>query len=109
MDDLSCTIYLRPNAPPNDMKEFIARLTGGAVIIQRTVQTDALQIDVFQNKQGTSMTEDFVLWPFYLEVESAAASVTRDAFIDGLRALLQGLRENHVDAIPACDFEDELA
>lgn len=89
------------------MEQFIARLLGGAATL-RTAESDTLRVDVFQNKNGTSLTEDFVLWPFYLEVEPAAVSVTRSRFISELRAFLLVLRENQVDAIPACEFEDEL-
>jgi hypothetical protein len=80
----------------------------GGTIALRTVQIDTLVIDVFQNSQGDSLTEDFVQWPFYLEVGPGEGSLSRGRFIAELRALLQRLRDSEVDAVPACDFEDEL-
>jgi hypothetical protein len=108
VDDLYCKIYLRPVTPPNDLEDYLARVVGGTRDV-RTIQNDSLIVDVFQNEGGTSLTEDFVLWPAYLEVEPAEASAGRAAFIDAVKVLLQSLRVNEIDAVAACDFEDELA
>jgi hypothetical protein len=108
MEDLWCKIYLRPKVPPNDLRDVIAQLVSGSPTNVRSVETRTLSIDVMQNRAGSYVSDDFVEWPFHLDIEPANAEVGRPEFVSEVRALLQGLHERTVDAVPACSFEDEL-
>jgi hypothetical protein len=48
-----------------------------------------------------------VLWPFYLDIEPMNAQDV-EGYVRAIGDLLQALRQSGVDAVPSCDFEDDL-
>src|SRR5690606_12348537 len=89
---------------------LIAHVTGGLVHL-RTVSSTRLEIDVVRNDEFDAVRKQnvngFLFYPYYLDVE-ARSGVEREQYIDAVRELLQSLWRASADAVPACDFEDEL-
>lgn len=109
-DDLYCKIYLKPLAPVERVRLQIANLTGGSLNI-RTVTTADLVIDIFEQREtdGADRNDNFLKWPYYLEVElNVEKDMGKVHFIAEIKELLSKLRRSDFSVVPSCDFEDEL-
>jgi len=106
--DLYCKVYLKTEVAPGELKALMSDVLG-AVFEGRTVCTGDLLIDLFENK-GATESDRVVCWPYYLEVEPAdAEAVQFERFVVSIASLLKVLRLNGVQAVPSCDFEEQLA
>ncbi|RZJ97159.1 MAG: hypothetical protein EON88_03900 [Brevundimonas sp.] len=103
-DDLYCKVYAIGPATNVAMREVLTTVAGGTFEL-RTLETGSLIIDLIETAGGDAA--DFANWPFQLEID-AQPGVGRDDFIAAIRALLDGLRARAVQAVPSCDFEDQL-
>ena len=108
-EDLYCKIYLDGGSDVHVVKALVVEITRGS-LEGRTVGAHGLLIDVFENKQVPGVVaarDDFVHWPFYLEVE-ASHGVKFDEYLASLASLLIELRSNGLRVVPSCDFETQL-
>jgi hypothetical protein len=103
-DDLYCKVYLKGPPSLEAMRTVLTGVTGVA-FDRRTLTTGPLIIDLLANVDGSG--EDFVTWPFYLEID-ATTGAEAAPFIAEIRRLLTGLQAASVQTVPSCDFEDQL-
>lgn len=109
-DDLYCKVYLQSDIATKAMQTLIATILEGR-IDGRTIESKNLQVDLFENRfvGQPASAEDFVRWPFYLEIGTVSANeVKLDAFVIEIAALLRRLRETGVRSMASCDFEEQL-
>ena len=108
--DPYCKVYLRGSgagaASIETMRAAVGEAAGGGRFAHGTLRTDRLLIQLIANTDGRGQT-DFIGWPFYLEIDAVQATTSED-FIAAIRAFLSGLGALGVDAVPSCDFEDQL-
>ena len=111
MSDSYCKVYLDSGLGTTEIKTLVRSIVGGS-IDGRTVDVDGVHFDVFENRPfgRTLSLDDFVRWPFYLEIEPSGDNAGKaDEFVSLIVLLLVGLRENGVRAVASCDFEERLA
>lgn len=72
-----------------------------------TILTEAITVDVRKNDDYSAGSHNFVYWPYYLDV-SRAESASDEAMRDAVSRILQVLWGRDVNAVAACEFEDEL-
>jgi len=92
----------------DDLATEVARLIHG----ERDgwdVEGPICEASVRRNKRADKANpDDFINFPYYIDVEPANAEVAGDCYMATVGALLQGLWALGYDAVAACDFEDEL-
>ena len=111
-NDLYCKVYLKSEADLSGLKALMSEILN-AGFEGRTVCADHLQIDVFENRGAVLSSDESdraVCWPYYLEIEPADTEVAQpERFVVSIATILKALRLNGVQAVPSCDFEDQLA
>ena len=58
------------------------------------------------NKEFDRDSSDFLYWPFFIEVVQICDSF--DSYVMGLRKFMHFLRENDIQVVASCDFEELL-
>ena len=108
--DLYCKVYVAGAPDIAALKALVAD-TAGTAVERRTVRTALLEVDVFDQSRHVPAEagDDFVRWPYYLEIEAADDQVTFDAFLAAIAGLLNGLRTRGLRVMASCDFEEQLA
>ncbi len=108
-NELYCKIYLDSDQAHDAVIASIRDAVSGNVT-RRTISSTTLQIDVVESEDFDSANrsgDDRFLFYRYLDIEPRPG-VSRLAYVASVQGLLRRLRELVVDAVPACDFEDEL-
>jgi hypothetical protein len=100
-DDLYCKVYLTGVADRQRLEVALAQASKGVA---------GLSIDIFSNRHDPPLTpDDFVRWPFYLEIEPADPQASSfDAFLAALASVLTALRAQGLRTVASCDFETAL-
>lgn len=108
-DDLYCKVYLDATFSVASVRELMATLTEGT-LKGRSIFSKELMIDVFENKTKSAdyPPNDFVQWPFYLEIEPSGDNISFDTYLSALASVLRGLQAQDIRVTPSCDFEDQL-
>ncbi|WP_395649935.1 hypothetical protein [Brevundimonas sp.] len=107
--DLYCKVYLTGpdrEATRNAIRAALIVAVGGR-FEHRTLRVDGLLIDLIPNTDGRGET-DFIGWLLYLEITAEPGHADADAFVASIRRLLGGLRDQAIQVVPSCDFEDQL-
>ncbi len=108
--DLYCKVYVDGNVSHASLITLISTLLDGRVE-RRSVSGTYFVADVFVNKQAKFIAEpdDFVEWPFYLEIEpDNAQNIDPQLYLNSLASLLSALNAKGLKVVPACGFENEL-
>lgn len=108
-EDLYCKVYLDAPGNTDELKKIVAEASRGS-LTGRSVTTDVLQIDIFENIANTAHggMNGFVTWPYYLEIEPIDSAVDGRAYIASLAELVRELKLMCCGVMPSCDFEDQL-
>lgn len=111
-NDLYCKVYLKSEIDLGGMKTLLSEVLS-AGFEGRTVCIGDLLIDIFENKVATLISDESdraVYWPYYLEIEPTDTEVAQpEQFVASIATLLKVLRLKGIQAVPSCDFEDQLA
>jgi len=108
--DLYCKVYIDGNVSHASLITLISMLLDGKVE-RRSVSSTYFVADVFVNKHAKFIAEpnDFVEWPFYLEIEpDNAQTIDPQLYLNSLASLLSALNAKGLKVVPSCDFENEL-
>jgi len=99
--DISCT--------RGELKDTIAKITKGEKDSFRTIETEFGEIDVNENEYFYSKDKDgsFIYYKFFLDIEPNETTIESD-YISNVFKIMQYFKSHKIDAVPACDFEDEL-
>lgn len=106
-EGISCKIYLVADIKPKEFGMTIAEIVGASYKLG-SIEIGSLSIDTTYDKFGRFDSDDFVEWPFFIDVYAANEAIARETYISAVRKILSDLRANGFRAVPACDFEDEL-
>jgi hypothetical protein len=108
---LYCKIFVDARLSEKELTAVITRLLGGR-LRNFTVEAPVVEVDVRTNDavmQVPGEAPSFVNFPFYLDVEpSPERSASREDYVCAVSGLLRGLWDLGLDAVAACQFEDEL-
>ena len=105
-------IFINTSLARDELIAIMARIVDGQ-ITRRTIEGAGLIIDVIKNEDfnqelAVRGTDEFIRFPFYLDVEPQHSGMPDSAFKEAIRRLLSGLREAGLMFVTAADFEDEL-
>ena len=111
-DDLYCKIYLDTSLSKENLLQHIANFVKGDVFL-RTVENNLMGIAVVVNEDCDSKLKlkkgGFIYYPYYLEIDPTdAGEENHHIYITSISELLKFLWRICTDAIPACDYEQQL-
>ena len=102
-----CKIFLN-GLDREAAQRAVVRLLDGTPQRFFSIQSEFVHVDVRRNDDhDPSRLDDFLFWPIYLDV-MRRPNASNESVRASVSALLRGLWQGDVDAVPACDFEDEL-
>jgi hypothetical protein len=113
--DLYCKIFVDLTQEYKETENIVALLSQGQKAPFGTIHTIFAQIDIRRNDDYKTPIElrsgdpndSFLYWKFFLDVEPNDET-ERTPYISGISNLLQAFWRKGINAIAACDFEDEL-
>ena len=76
------------------------------------MQNNFFKMELIKNKDSKYngsdilLWPDFLFWPYFIEIERLCDSF--DDFVKQLKAFMHFLRENDIQVVASCDFEDLL-
>lgn len=109
--DFFCRINIQADMPFQEFVAFIARCAGGSSRIN-AVRSQALDISVFENdefdtEKSQTGKDRWLFFRYSLEVDPVAGVAPKD-YVTAIGELLKALWSSRLDAVAACDFEDQL-
>ena len=108
--DLYCKIFVNGAPTREDLLQLVARTVGGTIKFHTVVAAGA-EIDVARNDEDDVLRarepDGFVFYPHYLDV-TAVPGQTPSAQITLVATLLEAFWAAKLDAVAACDFEEDL-
>jgi hypothetical protein len=108
--DLYCKIFVNGAPAREDLIQLVARTVGGTFEFHAVVAAGA-EIYVSHNDEDDALRarepDGFLFYPYYLDV-TAEPGQTRSAQIALVATLLEAFWAAKLDAVAACDFEEEL-
>lgn len=85
-----CKLYIRSSLCLSQVYRILTKILNSK-ITGRTIKTSILIVDVFENKNFCFEAENFVFWPFYLEIE-AIDGVNEEDFIASIQTLIDNIK-----------------
>jgi hypothetical protein len=108
--DLYCKIFVNGAPTREDLLQLVARTVGGTIEFHTAIAAGA-EIYVAHNDEDDALRardpDGFVFYPHYLDV-TAEPGQTPSAQITLVATLLEAFWAAKLDAVAACDFEEEL-
>lgn len=110
-ESLYCKIFVNASLDRQHLIEKIGNSVSGNVQNTR-VTNAATEIDIRTNQDydpeaAREKPDGFVFFRYYLDVDQAPGA-NRPQFVRGISELLEALWACGIEAIAACDFENEL-
>jgi hypothetical protein len=108
--DLYCKIFVNGAPTSDNLLRLVARALGGTIEYHTVIATGA-EIYVAHNDDDDALRarepDGFVFYPHYLDV-TAVPGQTPSAQITLVATLLEAFWAAKLDAVAACEFEEEL-
>jgi hypothetical protein len=109
--DLFCKLFVDAECDKNELVSRLAEITNGAAE-HSSVVTKWCEFNVVRNsdsdeRRTNSEQGGFLYFPFFLEIEPSDG-VEHGVYVTGIGSLLTNLWNSGIQAVAACDFEDEL-
>jgi hypothetical protein len=109
--DLFCRVNIDARLPHNQFVNFLARRVGGTsewnLVSSRELDIIVDENDVFDPAMSVSGEDRWLYFPYTLEIDPIAGVSSQD-YIAAVANLLTSLWSAGMDAVAACEFEDEL-
>ena len=113
--NLYCKMFVNLTQEYKEAEDIVALLSQGQQAPFGAIHTIFAQIDFRRNDDYKTPIElrsgdpnnSFLYWKYFLDIEPNDETETA-TYISGISNLLQAFWEKGIDAIAACDFEDEL-
>ena len=101
-----CRLYTKSEKNHTDLFMFLkSSLFCGSCDFD-IMQNDFFEMDLTINKEFDSASSDFLFWPYFIEVEQICDSF--DNYVMELSRFIHFLRENDIQVVASCDFEELL-
>ncbi|SNX88714.1 hypothetical protein SAMN06272735_9210 [Streptomyces sp. TLI_55] len=98
-----CQIYLR-GGNRESVTALVAATLGASVDDHYTIRTGRMVFEIRDNPDD-GLAADFIGWPFTIE---AQADDSAPVLVEAVAHVLTAFWNRGLDAVAACDFEDEL-
>ena len=98
-----CRIFLRGGSRPV-LTELVAAVLGTQPDDHYTIRQGRTELEIRPNPDA-GLADDFIGWPFNIEAESDEPG---PALVEAVSLILRAAWNCGLDAVAACDFEDEL-
>lgn len=114
-DDLYCKVFVDAPVVQKALVQTIADIVGGTIdpdhVLGNIVNVNLVHFAVIRNedhdKRRARSPGGFVFFRYYIEIY-ALPGQQRESFVRLVATLLEGLWAVGLQAVAACDFEDEL-
>ncbi len=115
-ENLYCKMFIDFNGELGDADDLIAKLAKGSMKFKwKLIETELAELDVRRNDDYKTPKEHrskdpkdaFLFWRYYIDIEPKEGT-NRAAYVSMIAQLLEALWARGVDAVAACEFEDEL-
>jgi len=109
--DLFCRVNVQAEMPFQEFVAFIARCAGGSSHMN-AVTSKALDISIFENDDfdaqlSNTGNDRWLHFRYTLEIDPIKGVSAKD-YVAVIGTLLQSLWSSRIDAVAACDFEEQL-
>ncbi|MFF3967933.1 hypothetical protein ACFYZI_41060 [Streptomyces griseorubiginosus] len=98
-----CQIYLR-GGNRESVTALVAATLGASADDHYTIRSGRMVFEIRPNPDD-GLAEDFIGWPFTIEAE---AENPGPVLVEAVSRVLKAVCNRGLDAVAACDFEDEL-
>jgi hypothetical protein len=109
--DLFCRINVQTQMPFLEFAAFIARCAGGSshmnAIRAKTLDISVFENDDFDAELSRTGADRWLYFRYTLEADPSDGVLPKD-YVAAIGALLNSLWSSRMDAIAACDFEEQL-
>lgn len=88
--------------------QMVADILAGNIDM-RTIETNSVEVDVFQNEYALKATNssDFIFYAYTVEVVNVE-EMPLNVYIDLTSRVMNHLHKNSARVVAACDWEDQL-
>ncbi|MFI8186144.1 hypothetical protein ACIF70_37390 [Actinacidiphila glaucinigra] len=100
-----CQIYVR-GGHRESVTALVAATLGASADDHYTIRSGRMVFEIRLNPDD-GLAEDFIGWPFTIEAE-ADDSDPDPVLVEAVSRMLKAIWHRGLDAVAACDFEDEL-
>lgn len=104
--ELYCKLFIHTKMSIEELFDLVNQHLKGTKTGIRTIRTNLLEFDLRNNNEYCPSSQDFVFWKYYADVETWVSDKIN--YIQCLNSLILFLKNNHIDTIAACNFENEL-
>lgn len=110
-DNLYCKLYLDAMSEKDELYSLLQELTCGKAEPISIIKTACCEMYLGRNKefdinlQNKDRT-DFIYWQYYLDIEPTNSE--QEEYIKEIAALILKLKKININAVPSCDFEEEI-
>lgn len=104
--ELYCKLFIHTEISVDALFDLIRLHLKGEKNGIQTIRTDLLEFDLRNNDEYCPGSRDFLFWKYYADIETWAAD--RAKYINCVNDLILFLKNEHIDTIAACNFENEL-
>ena len=112
MEDLFAKFYVDSSLEHGSLLATVARILDGEVdnwtVESQVVEADVRPNDDYGSPEGASSPDDFVYFPYTLDVEPVAGDTKLQAFLGAISKIMVGLADSGMRVVVACDWEDRL-
>jgi len=115
-ENLYCKMFVDFDNELKYMVELISKLTNGTIENNRgLISTEIAEFDVRENDdfktpkelRSEAPVDTFLFWRYYIDIEPKEG-IEPPAYVSMISQLLKDLQTKRIDAVAACDFENEL-
>jgi hypothetical protein len=112
MEDLFAKFYVDTSQSHEALLDSVARILNGEVndwtVESQVIEADVRPNDDYRSPERASSPDDFVYFPYTLDVELTDGGQGLQAFLDEVSKVMIGLWDSGMRVVVACDWEDRL-
>ena len=112
MADLFAKAYVDGNIEHAALLQLVAGAVAGDAdgwtVVAETAEIDVLANDDARSNRQEDNLDDFVYFPYALDIEAAATPVPLDDFIKIVSSVMIRLEKEGLRVVVACDWEERL-
>lgn len=112
MEDLFAKLYVDTSLEHGSLLATVARILDGEVadwtVESQVIEADVRPNDDYRSPERASSPDDFVYFPYTLDVEPSGSGPGLEAFLQEVSKVMLGLSDSGMRVVVACDWEDRL-
>ena len=110
-EDLFCKLFINTEKPVENVLDTICLILKGEIYPIRTIRTMEAEFDLrinreFNAEKKKNKDDGFLYWMYFLDIEPTDCHEAD--YIGAISNLIGKLKEQGIETVAACDFEEEL-